>query len=203
MPGSRALPAVPAPQAPQQATAEQRYKNIQMLKSVPASQLMSMMHIMRVSLGVHCDYRQMTENEQYERGDKKPKHAARRMIAMTLEMNKAYYDGRTVITCNSCHQGQIVPAAVMPIGERLFPDTTRSPKTEQRPVPTVAQEIERYMQAVGGAGGVRKNYNEDCPGRFLSHPRGQPGHAKRHVEIDELEAAPVRPIEPPHPLDEV
>jgi Photosynthetic reaction centre cytochrome C subunit len=52
-------------------SAEQVYKNIQVLKGIPADQLMPSMQFMTSSLGVRCDHCHV--EGAFEKDDKKPK----------------------------------------------------------------------------------------------------------------------------------
>jgi hypothetical protein len=87
---------------------EQTKKNIKVLTGVPTSQLIPTMAFMANSLGVTCTN---CHAQAYESDEKPAKNAARRMIALQRELNAKYYDGKTVVTCNTCHQGRVTPAA--------------------------------------------------------------------------------------------
>lgn len=138
--------------------AEQVNKNIQALKGLPNSQLLTVMHFMRTSLGVRCDYCHIAENGKYWMDDKPPKQVARRMIEMVSEINKANFGGQPVVTCNTCHRGQTKPVAVPAIGQGAFANTTRAePGTSvPDPLPTIDQVLDRYYQALGGQAAARK-----------------------------------------------
>ena len=143
-------PAVSAQESPEP-TAEKEFKNIQVLKGMPASQLMPVMHFMRASLGVRCDFCHVAENGKYDLDTKKNKETARRMIRMVQAINRENFEGRTVVTCNSCHRGQDHPVRVPPIGQGLFADTTRDdaePAPEK--LPDAAEVLDRYIAALGG-----------------------------------------------------
>ena len=137
---------------------EQLSKNIQVLKGLPGSQMLSVMHFMRASLGVRCDYCHIAENGKYWMDDKPAKQVARQMIQMTAEINKRDFGGKTVVTCNTCHQGRAVPAAVPPIGQGAFANTTREDPDAPRPdpLPTVEQILARHAQGVGGRAATDK-----------------------------------------------
>ena len=148
VPPAASTPSAPASQEP---TAEKEFKNIQVLKDMPASQLMPVMHLMRASLGVHCDYCHVAENGKYDLDTKKEKETARKMIRMVLAINRENFEGQTRITCNTCHRGQEHPVRVPPIGQGLFADTTRSdlePAPEK--LPEAAEVLDRYIAALGG-----------------------------------------------------
>ena len=135
---------------------EQLSKNIQVLKGLPASQMLTVMHLMRASLGVQCDYCHVAENEKYWMDDKQPKKIARQMILMTAEINKREFGGKPVVTCNTCHNGRVIPVATPPIGPGTFDDTIRVDPNATRPAPLPAVEeiLDRHARAVGGGKAV-------------------------------------------------
>src|SRR6201987_5050559 len=77
-------------------TAEQVYKNIQVLKGVPADQLIPAMQFITASLGVECQF--CHEEGAFEKDDKKPKQTARKMIAMMFATNKDNFEGHREVT---------------------------------------------------------------------------------------------------------
>lgn len=136
---------------------EQVQKNIQVLTGMPSSQLLPVMHFMRTSLGVRCDYCHVAENGKYWMDDKPAKQTARRMLKMVFEINKASFGGQPVVTCNTCHRGATKPVAVPSIGQGSFTNTTsdEAPGTLD-PLPTAEQVFDRYQQALGGKAQVDK-----------------------------------------------
>ena len=138
--------------------AEQANKNIQVLKGLPNSQLITVMHFMRTSLGVRCDYCHVAENGKYWMDDKPPKQVARRMIEMTSEINKTNFGGQQVVTCNTCHRGSTKPVAVPPIGQGAFTNTTRADGETKAaaPLPAIDEVFDRYAQALGGRAAIDK-----------------------------------------------
>ena len=85
---------------------EQEYKNIQVLKGLPASRLTSIMFAFKNSLGVDCTYCHI--KNEFEKDDKPAKQMARKMIGITRDAN-AKLGGSGRITCNTCHRGQPRP----------------------------------------------------------------------------------------------
>jgi len=152
------LPPEPAPQNNQEQPVEQVQKNIQALKGMPAAQLLPVMHQMRAALGVRCDYCHIAENGKYWMDDKPAKQIARQHLLMTFELNKARFGGQPIITCNTCHQGQVKPISVPPIGQGAFANTTRAEPDEQRPapLPSAEQIFDHYVRALGGQAAVEK-----------------------------------------------
>src|SRR6266550_102027 len=70
--------------AAEQKTAEQVYKNIQVLNGLPASELDGVMNFMSASLGVGCNH---CHTDQWDSDMKSAKLAARKMIVMTRNLN--------------------------------------------------------------------------------------------------------------------
>ncbi|MGA8764338.1 MAG: photosynthetic reaction center cytochrome c subunit family protein, partial [Candidatus Sulfotelmatobacter sp.] len=78
---SGAAPA--APSGPKMA--EEQFKNIQVLKGVPADQLIPAMQFITASLGVECDFCHV--QGAFEKDDKKTKQTARKMMEMMFAIN--------------------------------------------------------------------------------------------------------------------
>lgn len=137
---------------------EQVQKNIQVLKGLPSSQLLPVMHFMRTSLGVRCDYCHVAENGKYWMDDKPAKQAARRMLEMVSSINRDNFGGRSVVTCNTCHRGSTKPIGVPAIGQGVFTDTTRAEDAPavSAPLPTADQVFDKYSDALGGGDVVAK-----------------------------------------------
>jgi hypothetical protein len=139
-------------QAAQEKTAEQIYKNIQVLKGMPASQLDAIMAFISGSLGVRCNYCHVNP---FEKDDKPQKLAARKMIQMVFDLNKGSFNGQAAVSCYTCHRGQPQPTSVPAVGQNLWQQSNQAAK-EASPLPTVEQILERYVQAVGGREAIEK-----------------------------------------------
>src|SRR5438876_1954885 len=111
---------------------DQVQKNIQVLRGLPSSQLLPVMHFMRTSLGVRCDYCHVAENGKYWMDDKPAKQTARRMLQMVFDINKSNFGGRTVVSCNTCHRGSTKPVAIPMIGQGAFVNTTATDAEAKR-----------------------------------------------------------------------
>jgi hypothetical protein len=137
---------------------EQVQKNIQVLKGLPSSQLLPVMHFMRTSLGVRCDYCHVAENGKYWMDDKPAKQTARKMLEMVSNINKNNFGGQPIVTCNTCHRGSIKPIGVPAIGQGVFTDTTRASDdaSVSAPLPTADQVFDKYIAALGGRDAVGK-----------------------------------------------
>jgi hypothetical protein len=161
-----------APVSPQpEKTAEQAFKNIKVLQGMPASQMLPVMHLMRASLGTRCDFCHVAEGNRYDLDTKKEKETARAMIRMVLAINKESFEGRTVVTCNTCHRGQERPVRVPPIGQGLFDDTTYGADAAhegREKLPSAAEVLDRYLQALGGRAALEGVKSRVSRGTVLS-----------------------------------
>ena len=131
--------------------AEDVYKNIQVLRGLPASELQDTMFFMKGALGVNCNHCHVNFRD-FEKDDNPKKAIARRMIQMVRSLNESQFSGQPMINCNTCHRGQTQPAAPLAFAPiRESPPVT---KTADAPppasLPTVEQIFDRYENATGG-----------------------------------------------------
>jgi len=140
-------------QAPTQQpkAAEQVYKNIQVFKRLPASELEPTMAFISGSLGVKCNYCHVNP---FAKDDKPTKQTARQMIRMVFDLNKGSFNGAKAVSCYTCHRGKPQPVSVPAVGQNLWQPIT-SPARES-PLPTVDEILDRYVQALGGAQAFQK-----------------------------------------------
>ncbi|HRH41357.1 MAG TPA: c-type cytochrome [Pyrinomonadaceae bacterium] len=134
----------------QTVTAGQKFKNIKVLTDMPADQMGKVMNQISASLGVNCAFCHVVD--QWEKDDKKSKDEAREMMRMTFELNKAHFNNRPEITCNTCHNGHDHPAGA----PNLYPaaPTERPKQPETKPV---ADDIlAKYVTAIGGKANLDK-----------------------------------------------
>jgi hypothetical protein len=88
--------------------AEQKYKNIQLLRGIPSERLTKIMFSFKAALGVDCTYCHI--KDQFEKDDKPQKQTARKMIQLVRDTN-AKLGSMTRVTCFTCHRGQTRPAS--------------------------------------------------------------------------------------------
>jgi hypothetical protein len=130
------------------------YKNIQVFKDVPASQILGTMSFISVSLGVSCSYCHLNEREI----DAKPtKLTARKMILMVRTINQGDYGSEGGVTCYTCHQGQ--PKTRPAPSPTLNAPHPLAEEPEIKPfgsMPSAAQTLDRYVRALGGRDALAK-----------------------------------------------
>lgn len=134
-------------------TAEQAFKNIQILKGIPADQLLPTMQFVANSLGVECNFCHV--DNAFDKDDKKPKATARRMMQMQFAINKDNFNGQSQVTCFSCHRGSHSPVGI-PIIADEEPKRSETSKTPEPALPTADQVLDKFIQAVGGADALQK-----------------------------------------------
>ena len=135
-------------------TASQQFKNIQVLKDVPADQLIPAMQFIAASLGVECEYCHV--EHAFDKDDKKPKVTARKMMEMMLAINSENFESHRVVTCYTCHQGGAHPVSIPVIAEREKKSDTESSTISASGNPAPDSLLDQYLAAVGGADALRK-----------------------------------------------
>jgi photosynthetic reaction center cytochrome c subunit len=113
-------------------TAAQFYKKIEVLKDIPAAEIHPAMEYIIVALGVGCPYCHTIG--KFDNDDKREKHVARSMIAMTMALNSTVFDNKREITCFTCHRGAAKGAPTL-----VFPgEKSPTEKTAAETFPTLA-----------------------------------------------------------------
>jgi photosynthetic reaction center cytochrome c subunit len=163
--------------------AEEQFKNIQVLKGLPADQLIPGMQFITVSLGVGCEFCHV--EGAFEKDDKKPKQTARKMMEMMFAINKDNFEGHREVTCYSCHRGSSDPVGMPPVmAEEPKPGMSEAAKTDEKKGevaeakeasgPSGDQLLDKYLQAVGGAAAVDKITSRVMKGTITFGDRNVP-----------------------------
>jgi len=141
--------------------AEEQFKNIQVLKGVPADQLIPTMQFITASLGVECDFCHV--QGAFEKDDKKPKQIARKMMEMMFAINADNFDRHRAVTCYSCHRGNMHPVAIpVVMSEEPKPGMAAPAKAEDEAKdamdqgPAADSLLDKYVKAVGGTAAIDK-----------------------------------------------
>jgi len=146
---------MPRANAQGQKTTDQQFKNIQVLKGIPADQLIPAMQFITASLGVECDFCHV--QGAFEKDDKKTKQTARKMMEMMFAINKNNFEGQREVTCYSCHRGASKPVGTPPVGvTEAAIGETKETKADQASLPPADQIISKYVNALGGSAAIDK-----------------------------------------------
>jgi photosynthetic reaction center cytochrome c subunit len=148
--GTQAQQSQTAPAAGEK-TAAQQFKNIQVLKDIPASQLIPGMRYITTALGVECNYCHVDQN--FPSDDKQAKQTARRMMTMLFAINDNNFGGRPEVSCFTCHQGHHEP-----MGAPALPAEAVEPQFSPvaQGAPTVDAILAKFAQAKGGEDALSK-----------------------------------------------
>jgi hypothetical protein len=132
--------------------AEEQFKNIQVLKGIPADDLFPTMQFISASLNKECDFCHV--DHANEKDDKKEKQVARKMIAMTLAIDREHFEGKHEVTCFSCHRGAEHPLSVPLVATSDLPDEPEAPPAA--PPPEADAVLAKYLSAAGGSEALAK-----------------------------------------------
>ena len=137
-------------------TAAEQFKNIQILKDVPADQLIPAMQFITASLGVDCEYCHV--EKAMDKDDKKTKGYARHMMEMMFNINKENFDNQRWVTCYTCHQGSPKPPSIPAITVSGKPPLKVAEEeiASATGYPDPVKLLDGYLAAVGGADALKK-----------------------------------------------
>jgi hypothetical protein len=153
-------PATQGGQAQGVPMAENVFKNIQVLKGIPADEFMDTMGMFASSLLFDCTgchvQEILTNREAFAMSTPRIQRA-RQMVVMVNTINKNFFAGQPRVTCFTCHRGadspEVIPDLALQYGDvpdenpnamRIFPDARLS-----------ADKIfGRYIEAIGGSARV-------------------------------------------------
>jgi len=182
-------PKAPEPAAGQTKTAQEQFKNIQVLKTVPAEDLIPTMRYISAALGVDCNFCHVRHPDfAPEKDDKKEKQTARKMMQMVMTINQENFEGHQDVSCNSCHNGHNRPQTIPPmateaaIKERLqaranqppqgAPGQPQAQQPQQGPPrearPSAESLFQKYEQAIGGSAAIAKISSRYMKGSLTS-----------------------------------
>src|SRR5262245_17367299 len=154
--------AAPAPVPGPNDKTDTFFKNVKILKGLPAELMQPSMQFMEISLGVHCNYCHDNDGTKRELDVKPQKDIARRMITMTQDINRTMFNGTNRVTCFTCHQGHTKPAQVLPYNDEQTREETRVPVAAVTAlntgtqVPATDALINNAVNAIGGANALTR-----------------------------------------------
>jgi hypothetical protein len=189
-PAASSTAAAQAPATPK--TASQQFKNIQVLKDIPADQLIPAMQFITASLGVECEHCHV--EHAFDKDDKKPKVMARKMMEMMMTINSENFDSHRVVTCYTCHQGGVRPVSIPVIAEHEKPVMMGSEVSATSANPTGDSLLDKYLAAVGGADALKKIGSRVAKGTVTAF-------GDQHMQVDIYSKAPDKRISVMHMKD--
>ena len=180
--------AAPSP-APSQ-TAAEKYKNIQVLKDLPADQLPNAMEYIAASLGVQCGFChvQTAEGFQYDSDDRAAKKTARQMIQMMNALNARDFEGRAIVNCATCHHGRGEPERTPPLAVEMTPEQVAA-----------AQRLAQQRQAAAAQRGAQPGAAPSAPGQSQPPAGGRAGAPQGGADAQQNR----RPPRPTETIDQV
>lgn len=140
-----------AQSAAAQQTSGQAFKDIKVLRDLPADQLLTTMQFFESSLGVGCNFCHLPDRVQ----NTEIKDTSRMMVDMVRAINRNHFKGETEVTCYTCHRGQTNPPEDPALATAEFrpwePDQPNgSANAPPVPGPPPAQIIDKWIAATGG-----------------------------------------------------
>lgn len=174
---------------PDSVKAEIYYKNIQVLKGIPANQVVPMMEYMRSALGgVRCQYCHDAP-PGFDKDDKPQKLIGRKMLQMVMNINKTTFGGSVTVTCFTCHRGSTDPVTTPVISEQTAePKPAPAAGPAAANLPTADAIVAKYVEALGGEQALRKVTSRVVTGK---------------LDIGEVGGADgSKPAQPPFELDQ-
>jgi photosynthetic reaction center cytochrome c subunit len=167
-----------APAAPAGPLAPDKYQNIQVLKDMPADQLEPTMRFVAAATGMRCAECHVQEADgtfSYDKDDQRAKGTAREMMKIERAVNDQFFNGRTQVTCYTCHRGNGRPVSQPSLAEMLTPEQIAEMNQPARvggpgragpggfpgrgrgaPLPAVDDVVTKYIAAIGGGPAVEK-----------------------------------------------
>ncbi len=180
--------------APKPVMAEDVFKSVQVLKGITVNEFMQTMGFFSASLGLNCTscHGEESGSDWASYADDRPlrKQTTRRMVLMVNALNRANFQGRQIVTCYSCHRGdirpQIIPSLDVQYAEPAYIEPDELPEQAPR-APAADQVLDKYLQAIGGlqrlagissisAKGIRQDYDdvvEKYPVEVVARATGQ------------------------------
>jgi photosynthetic reaction center cytochrome c subunit len=168
--------------------AEEVYKNIQVLKGVPAAEISQTMHLMEAETGMDCTFCHV--EGAFEKDDREPKQVARKMIVMMNALNQVNFGGQRVVTCYTCHNGRPIPMTaptMLPTSRPLLPENPAA--ALKISLPSVDQILANYVEALGGEQSIRKVTSRVITGTQMI-PSGPGGQILVPAAVERLQKAP-------------
>ncbi|HEV2112560.1 MAG TPA: photosynthetic reaction center cytochrome c subunit family protein [Terriglobales bacterium] len=134
--------------------AEELYKNIQVMKGQPASNVQPVMESITRQIGADCKYCHV--DKQWASEDNKMKDSSRMMFRMTAFINHEIFADKERVSCWTCHRGSVktehstIPKEKTP--QRIMAEKfiTLTPEQEKMPAEQVFKNIQVMKDVPAG-----------------------------------------------------
>ena len=162
-----------------QPMAEQVFKNIQVLKGIPADEFMDTMGMFASSLLYDCTGCHVRDILIRREAFAEPTpriQRARQMVVMVNALNKQYFGGQPKVTCFTCHRASGFPEVIPDLGLQYGDGPPDNPNTmtvfPQQSGPSADEIFRKYIEAVGGMGPVSKLASYTATGTYIGFNTG-------------------------------
>jgi photosynthetic reaction center cytochrome c subunit len=133
------------------------FKKVDLMKNIPVDEFMDTMGMFSAALTLNCIDCHVPESvggwEKF--ADETPlKVTARKMMRMVDEINKTNFSGVRVVTCYTCHRGDLKPRILPSLAAQYALPMEDANDVVMHNIPggpTVDQVLDKYIQALGGA----------------------------------------------------
>ena len=165
-------------QEPPQPMAENVFRNIQVLKGIPADEFMETMGMFAASLVYDCTGCHVEDILVRREAFAEPTpriQRARQMVVMVNALNKQYFAGQPRVTCFTCHRGSGFPEAVPDLRIQYGDWPTENPNAMTqffRPKASAEPVFAKYINAIGGIERVSKLMSYTATGTYLGFNTG-------------------------------
>ena len=168
-----------AGQTPAQPMAEQVFKNIQVLKGIPADEFMDTMGMFASSLLYDCTGCHVQEILVDRNAFATPTpriQRARQMVVMVNALNRMYFGGQPKVTCFTCHRADGFPEVIPDLALQYGDGPPQNPNSmtifPQQGGPSADQVFRKYIDAVGGMDRVSKLTSYTATGTYIGFNTG-------------------------------
>ena len=149
------------------------FKNVQVLKGISVSEFMDTMGFFSAAVGsncVHCHVEQSLTHWEKFAEDVPRKRRARQMVQMVASINKANFGGAQVVTCYTCHHGDIRPERIPSLlAQYSLPieDPNRVEVVPDTKGPSADQILDKFLDAIGGAQNLARVTSFSAKGTYV------------------------------------
>jgi Photosynthetic reaction centre cytochrome C subunit len=174
-----AAQAATTPAQAAQPMAEQVFKDIQVLKGIPADEFMDTMGMFASSLlydCTGCHVQDILINRDAFATPTPRIQRARQMVVMVNALNRMYFAGQPKVTCFTCHRASGFPEVIPDLSLQYGDGPPDNPNTmtifPQREGPSAAEIFRKYLDALGGADRVSKLTSFSATGSYIGFNTG-------------------------------